>query len=106
MGEPHSVNYHEHRTGSSYKEEGEHRHGQEVWTPQQHQCDLHGSGLPGTAGPSCVSRESVTEERHALDTTRRTWPRKQGYFLPWEFAQNQELLGTMDGEEGPRAQCR
>lgn len=46
------------------------------------------------------------EERHALDTTTRTWPRRQGCFLPWEFAQNQALLGTMDGEEGPRAQCR
>lgn len=75
-------------------------------TPQQHQCDLHGSGVPGAAGPSSLSRESVTEERHALDTTRRTWPRTQGRFLPWEFAQNQALLGIMDGEGGPRAQCR
>lgn len=75
-------------------------------TSQQHQCDRHGSGTPGAAGPSCVSRESVMEERRALDTTRRTWPWRQGRFLPWEFAQNQALLGTMGEEEGHRAQCR
>lgn len=76
------------------------------YTPQQHQYDRHGSGLPGAAGPSCISRESVVEERHALDTTRRTWPRRQGRFLPWKFAQNQARLGTMDGEKGPRAPHR
>lgn len=45
------------------------------------------------------------EERHALDTTRRTWP-EAGPLSSLEFAQNQALLGTTGGEEGPRAQCR
>lgn len=65
-----------------------------------------GAGLAflGAAGPSCVSRQSVGEERRALDATRRTGPRRRGRFLPWKFAQNQARLGTMNGEKGARAQ--
>lgn len=58
-------------------------------------------GVPRAVGPSCKSWESITEERHATDTTRRTWPERQGHLSPWsllrpsslEFAQNQVLLG-------------
>lgn len=56
-------------------------------------------GVHGVAGPSCRSWESLTE-RHIMDTIRRTWPRRQGCFLPWSFAQNQALLGTTTGRKG------
>lgn len=103
MGQPHHVNHHGTRdriklTGGQGRTQTRMRG---LKTPQQHQCDLYGSGIHGAAAPPALSWESVTEERHALDTTRRTWPQRQGHFLPWEVAQNQALLGTMDGEQAP-----
>lgn len=63
-------------------------------------------GVPRAVGPSCRSWESITEERHATDTMRRTWPGRQGHLSPWSLLRTRHCWGTMGEKEGLLAQCR